>query len=318
MNYTVVIPFYNEEKNVPLVNGQVVENLKKINDGSRSFEIIYVDDGSSDKTFDELKKLNLNPFETIIVKHRNNFGQASALITGINQSKYENLIMLDGDLQNDIDELQKMIFEYEKGTDMLVGWRRNRKDVFFSKTLPSIIANYFVRLFSQSKIHDHGCPFKILKKSTIDDLINWGDFHRLLAARLANNGFKVIEIEVKHNRRIHGKSNYGFGRVFKVLIDLIYLNFFKNYKRQSVYFFGQFGFFSFLIAFLLFVLMIFLRFTYEWYFFTTPLPLLIVFFLISGLIFLCMGILAQLIIMQQEEKIDKDNIFKEKIFLKKK
>ena len=116
-------------------------------------------------------------------------------------------------------------------------------DNFFSKTLPSVIANYIVRLFSRSKIHDHGCAFKIVNKNAIDELTNWGDFHRLLAARLSNNGYKVSEIEVKHNSRIHGSSNYGFGRILKLIIDLLYLNFFKNYKRKEIYFLVYFSFF---------------------------------------------------------------------------
>ena len=127
------------------------------------------------------------------------------------------------------------------------------KIVFFSKTLPSIIANFVVRFFSKSKVHDHGCAFKIFKKETIDELTNWGDFHRLLAARLSNNGYDVREIVVKHNSRVFGKSNYGFSRILKVIIDLFYLKFFKNYKRQSIYFFGLFSFFLlfFIISILL-------------------------------------------------------------------
>ena len=312
MNYSVIIPFYNEETNISLVNSKLIENLKKI-DSTKIFEIIYIDDGSTDNTFEELKKLNKNPFKTSIIRHRINLSQSTALNTGINNSKYENLIILDGDLQNNPEEINKMIEEYEKGVDMVIGWRKNRQDNFFSKTLPSIIANFFVRIFSKSKIHDHGCAFKIVKKTTIDDLTNWGDFHRLLAARLANNGFSIKEVEVTHQKRIHGQSKYGFGRVLKVLIDLIYLNFLKNYKRQSVYFFGKFGLFSFMLASLVFVLMVILRFFYSVSFIETPLPILCVFFLLSGLIFLFIGILAQLIIVQQNQSDNKNNILDEKI-----
>ena len=178
-----------------------------------------MDDGSNDKTFEELKKLNTNIFETLIIKHRANLSQSAAINTGIHQSKYENIIIMDGDLQNDPNDLSKMVTAFEKGTDMLIGWRKHRKDNFFTKTAPSTIANFIVRLFSKSKIHDHGCAFKILKKKIIDDFTNWGDFHRLLAARVANNGYQVNEVEVKHNSRIHGNSNYGFSRILKVLID---------------------------------------------------------------------------------------------------
>ena len=192
---------------------------------------------------------------------------------------------------------------------------KNRKDNFITKTLPSIIANFVVRLFSKSKIHDHGCAFKILKKDTIDDLSNWGDFHRLLAARLANNGYEVKEIVISHKNRLHGKSNYGFSRILKVIIDLLYLKFFKNYRRQSIYFFGLFSFFSFLLSILSFVYMIVLKYYYDTSFIQTPLPLLVIFFVMIGLIFLFIGIIAQLIINQGNQNMSKQSSIKEKIKL---
>ena len=317
MNYTVIVPFYNEAKNIPSFNNELINNLKKINNEKRNLEIVYVDDGSSDETFNELKKLSTNTVETLIIKHRTNLSQSAAINTGIGQSKYENIVIMDGDLQNDPNDLAKMVSEFEKGTDMLIGWRKHRKDNFFLRTLPSTIANFIVRLFSRSKIHDHGCAFKILKKEIIDDFTNWGDFHRLLAARLANNGYQVNEIEVKHNSRIHGRSNYGFGRILKVIIDLLYLKFFKNYKTQSIYFFGLFSFFSFLLSILFFIYMLILKYFYATSFIQTPLPLLVIFLIVIGLIFLFIGILAQLIINQDSKNINKESNIKEKIYFKK-
>ena len=317
MNYTVIVPFYNEERNILSFNKELINNLKKFTNEKRSFEIIYIDDGSYDKTFNELENLDTDSLETLLIKHRVNLSQSAALNTGISHSKYENIIILDGDLQNDPNDIDKMIAEYEKGCDMVIGWRRNRKDNFFSKTLPSLIANFVVRLFSKSKIHDHGCAFKIFKKDTIDDLTNWGDFHRLLAARLSNNNYKVREIEVKHNNRIHGKSNYGFSRIFRVIIDLLYLKFFKNYKRQSIYFFGLFSFFSFFLSIVSFVYMIVLKYFYDTSFIQTPLPLLSIFLFMIGLIFLFIGILAQLIINQDKKNADNKKNIEKIISLKK-
>ena len=318
MNYTVIVPFYNEEKNISSFNKELINNLNKIDDGKRDIEIIYIDDGSNDKTFEELGKLKTNTFETLIIKHRTNLSQSAAINTGISQSKYENIVIMDGDLQNDPTDLAKMVAEFEKGTDMLIGWRKHRKDNFFFRTLPSLIANFIVRLFSKSKIHDHGCAFKILKKNIIDDFTSWGDFHRLLAARVADNGYQVNEIEVKHNSRIHGDSNYGFGRVLKVLIDLLYLKFFKNYKTQSIYFFGLFSFFSFILSFIFFIYMLILKYSYSTTFIETPLPLLIIFLIMIGLIFLFIGIIAQLIINQDNRNNNKMSNIKEKIYVKKK
>ena len=317
MNYTVIVPFYNEAKNISSFNNELINNLKKIDNEKRNLEIVYVDDGSSDETFNELKKLSTNTVETLIIKHHTNLSQSAAINTGIGQSKYENIVIMDGDLQNDPNDLAKMVSEFEKGTDMLIGWRKHRKDNFFLRTLPSTIANFIVRLFSRSKIHDHGCAFKILKKEIIDDFTNWGDFHRLLAARLANNGYQVNEIEVKHNSRIHGRSNYGFGRILKVIIDLLYLKFFKNYKTQSIYFFGLFSFFSFLLSILFFIYMLILKYFYATSFIQTPLPLLVILLIMIGLIFLFIGILAQLIINQDHKNSKKEINIEEKIYLKK-
>jgi glycosyltransferase involved in cell wall biosynthesis len=318
MNYSVIVPFYNEEKNISRFNIELTNNIKKLTSDNRFFEIIYVDDGSVDNTFNELKKLSNDLISTILIKHRTNLSQSAALNTGISESKYENLIIMDGDLQNDPEDLSNMVNEYEKGVDMIIGWRQKRKDSFFSKTLPSIVANFIVRMLSKSKIHDHGCAFKIFKKNTIDDLTNWGDFHRLLAARLSNNGYHVKEIKVKHNGRIHGSSNYGFGRILKVIIDLFYLKFFKNYKRQSIYFFGLFSFFSFLLSLIFFIYMIVLKFWYSTSFIQTPLPLLVIFLTMVGLIFLFIGILAQLLINQDNKTLNKQSNIKEKITLNKK
>ena len=315
MNYTVIVPFYNEEKNVSRFNNELIKNIMKSNSNNRVFEIIYVDDGSNDNTFQELKNLKSNTVSTVLIKHRSNLSQSAALNSGISHAKYENIIIMDGDLQNDPEDLLNMINEFEEGVDMVIGWRKNRKDNFFLKTLPSVIANFIVRLFSKSKIHDHGCAFKIFKKEVIDELTNWGDFHRLLAARLANNGYEVKEIVVKHNGRIFGSSNYGFSRILKVLIDLFYLKFFKNYTRQSIYFFGLFSFFSFLLSLISFIYMIILKFIYDTSFIQTPLPLLVIFLLMVGIIFLFIGILAQLIINQGNKTVNKENNIKEKINL---
>ena len=317
MNYTVIVPFYNEEKNISSFNTELISNLNKIKNEKRNLEIIYVDDGSNDETFNELKKLSTNTFETLIIKHRSNLSQSAAINTGINQSKYENIIIMDGDLQNDPNDLANMVSEFEKGTDMIIGWRKNRKDNFLFRKLPSAIANFIVRLFSKSKIHDHGCAFKILKKNIIDDFTNWGDFHRLLAARVANHGYKVNEIEVKHNNRIHGNSNYGFNRILKVFIDLIYLKFFKHYKNQSIYFFGLFSFFSFILSGMFFIYMLILKYIYGTSFIQTPLPLLIIFLIMVGLIFLFIGFLAQLIINQDNKKANNEIDIGEKIYFKK-
>lgn len=304
MNYSIIVPLYNEEKNVKLLNQELVHSiieLKKTKD--REFELIFVDDGSKDNTFNELRSLNNKAeIQTIIVKHRKNISQSAALLTGIGKSKYENLVFLDGDLQNDPKDLDKLLNQFETGYDMVVGWRKNRRDAFISRTLPSLIANSLVRLFTTSKIHDHGCALKVIRKTIFDNIVEWGgDFHRLLAARASDMGFSINEIEVNHRARQFGKSNYGFSRILKVLMDIIYLGFIKN-KRKSLYYFGLCGFISIFCSLIVFFMMLYLKYVQGGSFILTPLPTLSVSFLLTGVNFILIGIIAQLIISKNDGK----------------
>ncbi len=313
MNYSLIIPFYNEEKNIDNLLDKILLNLNNLKKNNRNFQLILVDDGSNDMTFEKLKSKNLKGISTVLIKHKDNYSQSSAILTGISNSKYDNIITLDGDGQNDPNDIEKILNVYEKGSDMTIGWRKNRKDNFLTRTLPSYLANSLVRVFTNSKIHDQGCALKVFKKDKIDDYTDWGDFHRLLAARFSNNNYKVNEVVVSHHKRINGKSNYGFNRVIYVLLDLLYIKLFKNYKSKSIYLFGTFSFLSFILSFLVFLLMIYLKYVYGTSFILTPLPILSVFFFMSGLIFLFIGFISQLIINQSKYNDKQRNTISEKI-----
>jgi glycosyltransferase involved in cell wall biosynthesis len=303
MNYSIIVTFFNEEKNIYQLNDELKNVIEKLStNNSLKFELIYIDDGSTDKTFNELLKCKNNKFKTKIIRHRYNLSQSSALFTGIHYSKFENLIFLDGDLQNDPHDIENMVNIFEKGCDMVVGWRKNRIDSFFSKTLPSKIANFFVRFFTKSKIHDQGCSLKVLKKELIDYHVTWGDFHRLLSARLSNSNLKIEEVVVNHRPRSQGKSNYNFSRIFRVLLDLIFMNFLKIGSRPIIYFFGNFGLLSFFGSLISLIFMIYLKIFNFVDFDQTPLPILTVFLFLMGLLFLFIGLLAQLIINQSSRQ----------------
>jgi glycosyltransferase involved in cell wall biosynthesis len=299
MNYSIIIPIYNEEENILTLN-QEISNVIRENKID-NFQLIYVDDCSTDRSFEQLKKLT-NNFETKILKHRINLSQSEAIRTGINYSRYENLVFLDADLQNDPKDINLMIIEFRKGYDMVIGARKNRQDNFFSKKLPSYIANYIVKKFTNSKANDHGCALKILKKNVYDISSNLGDFHRLLAAEAYSHGFKIKEIDVNHRKRKHGKSNYGFSRIFKVTLDIIYLGFSKNYNGKRLYFFGQFGLICFLISFFLFLWMLYIKYFEGRSFILTPLPTLASTFFLMSLNFLLIGILAQILDTKKKEE----------------
>ena len=185
---------------------------------------------------------------------------------------------------------------------MVVGWRKNRRDAFIRRTLPSLMANLIVRLFTTSKIHDHGCALKVLKKTIFNNIFEWGgDFHRLLAARASDMGFNINEVVVNHRARQFGKSNYGFSRIIKVLMDIIYLGFLKN-KSKSLYYFGLCGFISIFCSLIVFCIMIYLKYVQGGSFILTPLPTLSVSFFLTGVNFILIGIVAQLIISKKDEK----------------
>ena len=214
---------------------------------------------------------------------------------------------MDGDLQNDPKDIIKLIKVFEEGSDLTIGWRKSRQDPFFSKTLPSLIANFLVRVFTNSKIHDHGCALKVLKKSFFNVTEFGADFHRLFAARAADLGYKITEVEISHRKRIHGKSNYGFSRVIKVLMDIIYLGFLKN-KSKSLYYFGILGFGSFILSFLTFAIMLYFKFIANQSFILTPLPTLVVFLLMAGLNFILIGVVVQVFINSTNKNTKQDEV----------
>ncbi len=290
MKFSIVIPLYNEADNINQLNSELLNAINDSNNNNE-FEIIYVEDGSSDKTLDHLKKLN-NKIKTIIVKNDSNLAQSKSILNGIEVSNFNNIILLDGDLQNDPKDINKMIEIYNNKENILVhGFRKNRNDPYLTKILPSKIANFIVRKFTNSKILDHGCSLKIFDKRMIDTNDFFGDFHRLFAAQISKD-IEVIEIEVNHRPRIKGKSNYGFERVIRVLIDLIFMNFSKK-ERSSFYTLGTLGLISFFFSFVSLIYMFFLKIIENKSFIETPLPILFVFFTLSGFIFFSLNLVLE-------------------------
>ncbi len=291
MKFSIVIPLYNEAENITQLNTELLSALRESKKNNNEFEIIYVDDGSSDKTLDYLKKFN-NEMKTLIIKNKYNLAQSKSILNGIEVSNFDNIILLDGDLQNDPKDIIKMIEIYNKKENILVhGFRKNRNDPYLTKVLPSKIANFIVRKFTNSKILDHGCSLKIFNKKMINIDDFFGDFHRLFAAQI-NKDIEVFEIEVNHRGRTKGKSKYGFERVFRVIIDLIFINFSKK-DRSTFYTLGILGLFSFLLSFISLIYMLYLKFEGNKSFVDTPMPIIFIFFTLSGFIFFSMNLVLE-------------------------
>ena len=287
MNFSVIVPFYNEEKNINTLHKELTLSLKGIRK-KHKFELIYIDDGSHDKTCKELLKLKKNVFSLKIIFHKENKSQSKAIQSGINESIYENLIFLDGDLQNDPKDIKLLINYYiKKKLDMVIGWRKKRKDNIY-RIIPSVIANKLVNFLTKSNIHDNGCALKILRKKLLTNMNLWGDFHRLISVRLIENG-------VNHRKRSFGKSKYGVSRIFNVIIDILFIKLFYNEKKRPLYVFGNFSLISFLISLLSMIYMFYLKFFEYKSFIETPLPLLTSISFLIGLVFLSIGTITNLL-----------------------
>ena len=315
MNYSIIIPLYNESQNLEKLHQEIVSVILKLSNPNRNFELIYINDGSTDNTLNILLSLTYDNFQFKLINHKKNLSQSVSLNSGIKESTFDNIIFLDGDRQNDPADIILMVKEFEKGADLVHGYRRKRKDNFFSKTFPSLTANFFVRLISKSKIIDHGCSLKIIKKTYLDKNKLWGDFHRLLAARLAHENIKIVQIETNHRAREYGKSNYGFLRVFKVLIDLIYMYLFHR-SYSNFYMIGYLGLILFILSLTSFIYMIKLKIFNDISFIETPLPTVTALTGISSLIFFSFMFITQTVLNLKNE-LKKEDKTKEYEVIKK-
>lgn len=247
---SVVIPILNEENNIePLTLGlsSVLENL------NRSYEIIFVDDGSTDRSFDILSLMAKNNPRIKVIKFARNFGQTAAIATGINYAKGDIIVLMDGDLQNDPKDIPRLLKQIDAGYDVVSGWRRKRQDPLLTKKIPSYLANKLIAFLTKVKLHDFGCTLKAYRAEAIKGIELYGEMHRFLPIYSSRAGYIIAEIEVSHHKRISGRSKYGLNRIFKIVLDLLTLIFFQNYSTRPNYIFGGCGLVFIFISFLFFI-----------------------------------------------------------------
>jgi len=308
---SIIVPIFNEEENIKIL----YERLKKVLENLKNYdyEIIFVDDGSTDNSYKILSEIAAKDKKVKVIKFFRNYGQTPALMAGIDYAQGDIIITLDGDLQNPPEEIPKLLKEVEKGYYLVSGWRKNRKDDFFRSFL-SKIANFLIRKLTKVNLHDYGCTLKAYKAEVIKKLRLYGEMHRFIPAlaSLVIPPEKIKEIPVKHSPRLYGKSKYGFSRTFKVLVDLLFILFLQKFLQKPLHFFGILGLVLFLVGFLLFLYLIFIKIFLSQNIGNRPLLIISVMFVLAGLQMISTGILGEILVRIYFEAQDKKNYVIEK------
>jgi len=290
INLSIVIPAKDEACSLPILLNEIEKVLKKIS--YNSYEIIVIDDGSTDETQKVLKKLKHKNFK--FFSHRGNLGKSQALQTGFDNATGEIIITMDADLQDDPNEIPRFL-QAIKNADVVSGWKKHRHDPL-SKKIPSKIFNKLTNILTGLKIHDVNCGFKAYKKECIKELNLYGELYRFIPILLYKQNFKIAEIEVNHRKRKYGKSKFGIERNIKGFIDLITIVFLTGYIKRPGHFFGSLGISSFFCGFLIGIYILFLRITTGSIQFHYPLMMLGILLMLIGVQLFSIGLLAELII----------------------
>ncbi len=299
---SVIIPVYNEEDNLELLYEKLLISLTGT---KRTWEVILIDDGSKDSSFAELQKLAAQDKRVKVVRFVRNYGQTAALAAGIEHAQGKVIIPMDADLQNDPADINALLDKMDEGYDVVSGWRKDRKDGLWLRLIPSWTANKIISSISKVQLHDYGCSLKAYRREVIKDVRLYGEMHRFVPIYATWQGAKVTEIPVTHHKRQYGQSKYGINRTFKVVLDLITVKFMSTYFTKPIYVFGTAGMMSFLIGTAAFVWMLVLKFAYHTTFIETPLPVLVCMFVMLGVQFILMGLLAEILMRTYHESQDK-------------
>jgi glycosyltransferase involved in cell wall biosynthesis len=285
---SLVITLFNEEDNIAPLLASIEVALADVN-----YEVIMVDDGSTDNTVKNIKEYASERVKLIILTR--NFGQTAAMAAGIEAAGGDYIATLDGDLQNDPADIPKLLDKLKsEGWDVVTGVRKNRRDGYLLRKIPSKIANYFIRNLTGVAIHDYGCTLKVFKKHIAKNLGLYGELHRFIPVLAVLQGARITEMNVNHQPRLFGKSKYGLGRTFKVLSDLLLLVFFQKYFKKPIHFFGPLGIISFSIGMVIELYLVVLKIMGEniW---GKPLLILGATLILGGIQFLTLGVIAELI-----------------------
>lgn len=291
MKLSVVIPIYNEEKNIAPLYEELQGVLHSL---PYDHEIVFVDDGSQDRSLELLETIQQGDSKVVLVSFRRNFGQTAAMSAGFHYASGDIIATLDGDMQNDPHDLPMFLKKMEEGYDLVSGWRHKRQDPFLNRRLPSIIANKIISTVTGVHLHDYGCTLKTFRKEITQGIHLYGEMHRFIPAIASGVGSKIAEVKANHRARRFGSSKYGISRTLRVVLDLMTVKFLLSYATRPIHVFGMLGLVSGGLGFSLALLMTIQRMFFEIPMADRPLLLLAVLLLFMGVQFISMGLLGEL------------------------
>ena len=312
LELSVVIPLLNEEDNIKPLYDEIIAAVN----GRFEFEIIFVDDGSTDSSFDILKQIAGADKRVRVLKLRKNFGQTAAMSAGFDNAKGQIVVPLDADRQNDPADISALIQKLNEGYDIVSGWRKQRQDKALSRRMPSMLANKMIAWVTKVRLHDFGCTLKAYRREILEETRLYGEMHRFIPALASWRGAKVTEIVVNHRPRTAGVAKYGLGRTFKVLLDLITVKFLGSYSTKPIYVFGGTGVVMALMAFVSGLFVLYQKFISEGHLAMNRNPLLVLTALLitTSVQFILMGLLAEILVRTYHESQNRTTyVVKEKI-----
>lgn len=303
---SVIIPVYNEEDNVHLCYQEVKSVMLKLEqERGLATEIIFVDDGSRDETANRLSSITKIDPSVKVVVFRRNFGQTAAMAAGLDFATQDIIVTLDGDLQNDPNEIPRMIDALDQGYDMVAGWRKDRQDALISRKIPSRIANWLISKLTQVQLHDYGCTLKAMTKEIAKGIKLYGEMHRFIPALADEMGARIKEIPVNHRARKFGTSKYGISRTIRVFLDLLTVKYLLGYSKRPIHLFGSVGLLSTFAGFAILALATAQRFMLSMPMGNRPIVILGVMLMIIGLQFFVFGLLGEVLARTYYESQDK-------------
>lgn len=300
---SIVVPIYNEVQSVAILHEKLHKALNRLD---KRWDVVFIDDGSTDGSVEAIEKLVEQDAEhTRLVALRRNFGQTAAISAGIDYTEGEVVVLMDGDLQNDPEDIPNLLAEIDKGYDLVSGWRKDRKDNFITRTLPSRMANWLISRVTGVHLHDYGCTLKAYRREVLTGFRLYGEMHRFIPAYAGHVGARITEITVRHHPRKYGVTNYGLERSIKVVLDLLTVKFLSGYINKPIYLFGGTGLAMGGLGTLGLLYLLIRKFTLGTGVVSSPIFLLSALLFVLGVQALLLGLIAEMMVRTYHESQSK-------------